>query len=53
MAMDLDSRSTAPNVVQIKTSIGAIAQEKTVRCRRGHSAKLRNKGHGARQMNDG
>lgn len=49
MSMDLDLTIDCPDCGgTIKTSLNAVAQEKTVRCSRGHSVRLRDEGRGAR-----
>ena len=48
--MDFDLEFECPECgAAIKTTVGAIAQEKTVRCRGGHTVQLRDQGHGARK----
>lgn len=47
--MDLDLDIDCPECgAKIKTTIGAVAAQKTVRCRRGHHVKLIDEGRGMR-----
>jgi hypothetical protein len=47
--MDMELEIPCPECgTKIKTSIGAVAAQKTVKCRRGHAVKLVDQGHGAR-----
>lgn len=48
--MDLDFEIDCPECgVPIKTSVKAVSQQKTVRCRRGHAVRLVDEGHGMRK----
>ena len=51
MATDVDLDFECPECgAKIKTTVGSWAQEKTVRCQRGHSINLRDDKRGARQV---
>lgn len=49
ITVDLDFDFECPECgAKVKTSVAAVAAERTVRCARGHSVKLKDQGRGAR-----